>query len=174
MSEKDICQMIRAYLDRNKFPYQCANAFYNGYEADYWALDYNGMVREFEIKITRQDFLKDKEKGKHKDYFQGKKAPNYFFYVCPHGMILPSEIPTNYGLLWIRNNNYLELIKKPKKLHEKYFTDWEYLCRKIYSRYWSILKDDYYNKEISIDEYRQKLNIELFETSTHETHQTMA
>lgn len=163
MTEKSITELIRGYLDRNKFPYQCANAFFNGYEADYWAMDYNGMVREFEIKISRQDFLKDKDKGKHEKYKNDKKAPNYFFYVCPKGLIQKHEIPSNYGLIYVINEFVIELIKSPRKLHERPFTDWEYLCKKIYSRYWNLLRQEYLDRTIEHEEYTQKLNIELFD-----------
>lgn len=51
-----------------------------------------------EVKTSRSDFLKDKEKfyRTHLDHAVG----NYRYYLCPEDVIHPLEIPKGWGLLW--------------------------------------------------------------------------
>lgn len=63
---------------------------------------------EYEVKISRSDFAADRKKKKHKFTGHGDKSilvpkwnPNYFYYVCPEGMIAETEIPQYAGLYYI-------------------------------------------------------------------------
>ena len=77
-----------------------------------------GVVTEYEIKISRQDFWADLKKtrhmllGKHWAQVQMYPArrnrsafaaniPNSFWYVCPEGLIKPEDVPEYAGLLWL-------------------------------------------------------------------------
>ena len=42
--------------------------------------------------------------------------PNYFYYVCPKGLIKLNEIQQFAGLIYV-HDNHLEIIKKAKILH---------------------------------------------------------
>ncbi len=63
----------------------------------------------YEIKISRQDFTKDADNFilKHKNIL---KACHEFYYICPHGLISPDEVPARAGLMYVNSNN--TLIKK--------------------------------------------------------------
>jgi len=111
------------------------NTFWRGYECDILSLSKGETVFEYEIKISRADFLKDFKKGVYNNEFfvdsGWKKTPielkhqttrsHYFYYVCPVGLISPEEIPEKYGLIYYHENtrtafNALKIIKKAKMI----------------------------------------------------------
>ena len=77
------------------------------WEHDVISLSGNGMLYEFEVKISRSDFLKEKNKKYKWECYQlplTDKCPNYFFYVCKEGLIKESEIPEFAGLIYVIDN----------------------------------------------------------------------
>lgn len=52
-----------------------------------------------EVKISRSDFLSDKNKSFRKNPEQGMGTHRY--YCCPKGMIKKEELPTGWGLIYI-------------------------------------------------------------------------
>ena len=55
-------------------------------------------IRGLEFKVTRADFLQDKNAGKWKKYLRWCHT---FTWVCPEGLIQPNEIEKPAGLLWV-------------------------------------------------------------------------
>lgn len=108
------------------------------YEYDVMSIGSGKMIYEFEVKISRSDFLKPKEKQKHLEYAQSKnenmeaiayvneekkisrwiKVPNYFSYACTDGLIQLHEIPDFSGLYYCANGEVKE-IRKPQRIHDK-------------------------------------------------------
>ncbi len=94
------------------------------FECDVASIGKSGMIYEFEVKISRADFIKDKSKkykwaNKSKfDIYQTEpdKAPNFFSYCCPQGLINEIEIPSFSGLYYFNGNEIIE-VRKPKQLH---------------------------------------------------------
>jgi hypothetical protein len=88
---------------------------------DVASLSKSGMLHEFEVKISRSDFMADKKKKvvkfSHYDMKNEKSSPNYFYYVCPEGLIKPDEIPVYAGLYYC-NGEDIELIKNAKRIHK--------------------------------------------------------
>src|SRR6476660_4499661 len=97
MTEESIIKDLAVWLDNRKYPYKIPRAFIYQWESDFWCMTGEGDTREFEIKISRNDFLIDKKKEKH---FDTTKGANYFYYVCPHGLISKTEVG-KYGLIYI-------------------------------------------------------------------------
>jgi hypothetical protein len=118
-----------------------------------------GECREFEIKISRGDFLNDAKKSKHQ---QGGGA-NYFYYVCPKDMIKKEEVDKRYGLIYVWDTGYIEIVKTPRKLHPDLFRAWGMLANKIYGRFHLLWKEKWLVKEITRDEYFDGLNLKLEE-----------
>lgn len=52
-----------------------------------------------EVKVSRQDFLKDAEKFPRRNPKHG--VGNYRYYACPEGLIKENEIPKGWGLIYI-------------------------------------------------------------------------
>jgi hypothetical protein len=76
--------------------------FLNMYcDADFVAVTMAGQVYEYEVKISRSDFLKDASKRRHKIYtgLQEGLRPNRFWYVAPTGLLATEDIPAFAG--WI-------------------------------------------------------------------------
>lgn len=90
------------------------------------------LVVGYEIKVSRGDFLQD------------DKWPNYLgmcnqlYFVCPTGVIDPSEIPEGVGLMWA-SKNCARLYTKRKAPHrdvEIPESVWRYvlMCRAVITR----------------------------------------
>lgn len=149
-TEKGIIVMLATWLDHRKFPFQMPNAFIYGWECDYWAMTSDGETREFEIKISKADFLNDAKKKKH----SSANGANYFYYVCPDDLIKPIEVDKRYGLIYVSSNR-VQIIKKPRRLNDNKFGDWKMLANKMYWKWWSLWLQKYRDKEISRLEYLQ-------------------
>lgn len=65
-----------------------------------------------ECKASRSDFLSDKKKRFRRDPAQGMGA--FRFFMCPHGLIEPHELPDKWGLVWVWSNGNKKQIKGPK------------------------------------------------------------
>ena len=82
-------------------------------ECDMFGLRKSGLTDEFEIKISRQDFLVDFKKQvrfkgdkkysdwilKSEAYEKGLMPTNHFWYVAPQGLLKLDEIPKHAGFL---------------------------------------------------------------------------
>lgn len=103
----------------------------------------NGYTRLYEIKVARQDFLKDSHKacriktrikyfpqaswnkigllagidwkqyGLQEFYQEYPHLGRQRWYVCPSGLIAPEEIGNGWGLYWFKNGKFYE--KKKSK-----------------------------------------------------------
>jgi len=112
--------------------------FYN-WESDYLAVSNNGYVYECEIKISHSDFLNEaSHKSEKMSILQEQYAktinnfkydnqeidylaapiPNYFWYVCPDGVISEIECPKFAGLMYITDDDMFLCIKKAPLLHK--------------------------------------------------------
>lgn len=164
MTEADIVKELSMWVDDRKYPFQICNAFIYGWECDYWAMTSGGETREFEIKISRSDYFNDAKKDKHKE----AKGANYFYYVVPKGLIQPNEVASGYGLIYVSDTGYVEIVKKPRQLHNEKFDRWQMLANKMYWRFRQLWREKYINKEITRDEYRAGFNLQLSEVETSE------
>ena len=90
------------------------------WEIDLLSVGKSGKTYEFEVKISRQDFLRDKKKRKWELLKWNKHTPNYMSYVCPKGLISENEIPEFMGLYYFINGGIAE-IKAPKQRHKELF-----------------------------------------------------
>jgi hypothetical protein len=62
-----------------------------------------------EVKVGRGDFLQDFKKPFRKICEKG--VGQYRYYCCPTGLIKENELPENWGLLYLNNENKIEIIK---------------------------------------------------------------
>lgn len=71
----------------------------------------SGMSVLLEVKVSRGDFLADRNKKLRKD--PSTEVGDIRYYVCPKGMIEPDELPHKWGLLYYDNEtNEFEVIKE--------------------------------------------------------------
>ena len=102
--------------------YMMANICYALGEADMLMIRRSGYVEEFEVKITRGDFLADRKKLMKHQRLQapnGWVTPNKFSYVVPKAMVKVEEVPEYAGLFyWCPKSGYIHTVKAPKFLHK--------------------------------------------------------
>ena len=157
MTELEIIKNLASSIDDRKYPFQIPNAFIYNWESDYWVLSATGDTKEFEIKCTRADYFNDAKKVKHKDC----NGANYFYYVCPIGLIGKEEVDKRYGLIYISTDGDITIVKKPRRLNDNEFTQWKMLANKMYWRWRNLWRQKYIDKEITYDEYAAGFNADL-------------
>lgn len=124
---KEIQHEVGRYLSIKGHEHICENFGHLVFEMDVASLSKSNMLLEFEVKISRSDFLADK--NKRKKYGLSKlemydnpigheaKCPNYFYYVCPEKLISKHEIPLYAGLFYYNSDKEITLIKSPMRIH---------------------------------------------------------
>ncbi len=90
------------------------------------------LVAGYEIKVSRNDFLQDNKWPAYLDMC------NQLYFVCPTGLIEPTELPDQVGLLWA-SKNAARLYTKKKAQHrdiEIPESVWRYvlMCRSVITR----------------------------------------
>jgi hypothetical protein len=120
MGTKEIQRLI-CVSEVLKFNIPCENVspLIWSHEADVLSINKNDYLTEFEVKVSRSDFLVDKKKLKWRFYNLAinHKIANRFFYVCPEGLISESEVPENAGLIYA-NRETLTVIKPAPLIHK--------------------------------------------------------
>jgi hypothetical protein len=115
--QKMVCEM-----EVLRFNIPCENVKYlfSDWEIDVLSMNKNNYLTEYEVKVTRSDFKADAKKKKWRWYENRTETmiSNYFYYVCPEGLILEAEIPSFSGLIYVTNEG-LKVIKKAPLLHKK-------------------------------------------------------
>lgn len=105
------CRNVKYFFERKSF------------ESDVLAFNKSQYITEFEVKVTRGDFLADKKKRRQKYFLQRVKThvrylPNYYYYASPPGLIKIEELPEHAGLVWVSESG-IEVIKKAPILHKR-------------------------------------------------------
>lgn len=84
-------------------------------ESDFIAVTMAGQIYEFEIKISRRDYAKDRLKLRNKIYAMETPGlrPNRFWYAAPPGVIALEELPPFAGLVELRDGSFASVRKAP-------------------------------------------------------------
>lgn len=159
--EKAYQALWNNYIHKVKYCAQNIYCFHHKYkETDFLVIQNNGYCIDIELKLSRQDYKRDKLKiHKHtilrngfftldykypdrftKWYEAGEpiytnNRPNKFFYCCPEGMIKEEELEPHEGLLYIMESGEIKKIKEAKFLHKEIVDLEPVLCRKFYYSY---------------------------------------
>lgn len=130
--------------------YVMPNLYINGRECDVYSETISGYSHEYEIKISRNDFLNDINKGsKHLHLAEGKRV-NRFWYVIPflsanldvkpYNLVFADEIPSYSGLIYYYGDSRFEimvsapLLSKEKRQHHKVIMEVSYYRYVEYQR----------------------------------------
>lgn len=123
--------------------YEMLGLFFYAWESDYLAISKAGYVYECEIKISHSDFLneathkQDKMRILSRSSKSDDKRPNYFWYVCPAGIISEAECPKFAGLMYITDSRMFYCIKAAPCLHTiKYDTQADLLRRDMREKFY--------------------------------------
>lgn len=163
LSEFYVQRLLYHYTRSANHKWQSPNAYLFEWESDFISVTRAGLVHEFEIKVSRSDYLADFKKHKHaRQVLQTGKMkivshvpgwtreydcarPNYFWYVIPEGLVHVEEIPDYAGLLtvvWLDLYDgplpVLSEKKRAPRLHREKATDRQLLQlgQKAVFRYW--------------------------------------
>ncbi len=89
-------------------------------------------VRVIEVKATKEDYLRDKK------LFQLEKSYyphcNYFYIMCPAGVIDKKDVLKEIGLIYVDSDDKLTIVQKPiknKKLKTRFETTLKNSVRSI-------------------------------------------
>jgi len=89
-------------------------------------------VRVVEAKATWEDYRRDRKLfNVDKSYYP---HCNYFYIICPTGVIPKDKVCKEYGLLYVDEENNIEVIQKPiknRKLKTRFETTLKNSCRSI-------------------------------------------
>lgn len=86
---------------------------YFRHELDLAVLTPSNYLSEIEIKVSKHDLKKDKEKHhKHSDY----RIKHLYFAVPEYLLPIEEHIPIYAGILSVNNNLRVNVIRKPKQL----------------------------------------------------------
>lgn len=135
--QKKVCEM-----EVLRFNLPCENVKYlfSDWEIDVLSMNKNDYLTEYEVKVSRSDFLADSKKRKWQFYEKRIEnlISNYFYYVCPDGLISENEIPDFAGLIYATNEG-LKVIKKAKILHRK-----KHNVKKILTKFYRVISERIY------------------------------
>ncbi len=119
------------------------------WEADLVSVTQAGYLHEWEIKVTRSDYLDDfrRKKRKHRvlsspGHLRSAYYPSRLWYVVPVGLIGPEEVPEYAGLVCINGGAYVrcaEVLREAPQLHNHPITErqWRWLTRISTYKLWN-------------------------------------
>jgi len=111
------------------------------WESDLISVSSSDLVTEWEVKISRNDFLQDFKKKKHSYFVKNRidKIPSYFYYAVDSHILKLKELPEYAGLVYIKLDK-VKIIKRAPRLHTiKIDTRRrEYLERGLMYRFWKL------------------------------------
>lgn len=84
-----------------------------GLRADVLNISAKDEVVILELKSCKEDFNSDSKWEKYLDYC------DYFYFMCPTGVILLKDVPEKVGLIYINEKEgklYYNIMRKPRKL----------------------------------------------------------
>lgn len=135
MTHRDLCIKAAAYLRSQGIQpfHRCKYAVVElekyGESPD--AFGWGWGTQLIEVKVSRSDFLSDKKKHWRKHPEQGLGM--FRSYLCPEGIIKESDLPENWGLLWIDLSGKITVKVEPKK-QASHYTDEIHLITSLFRR----------------------------------------
>jgi hypothetical protein len=117
-SHKELIEIVAKWLKKHTNNAQIPNCPYiakdlmtntdNGEIPDVIGWNYWTSVL-IEVKVSRQDFLKDQNKKFR--YMPELGMGEFRYYCCPEGLIKEEELPEGWGLLYLNDKNKIDTIK---------------------------------------------------------------
>lgn len=126
MTHKECVEVATRYLSRRCDVVLPEFFCWNGELADVIGFKQSRMTSTLiECKVSRGDFLADKNKSFRIDPTKG--MGDYRYYCCPKGMIGKDELPKGWGLLYIYPSGQVREVKEsswPPEPDADLSTDW--------------------------------------------------
>lgn len=152
ISEKSLAKILVSYFSRpnsrwKAFVPNCYTLSEN--ECDLFGVRKSLLTDEFEIKISRQDFLQDKLKevrfnygkwyNKHDAYTRGMMPTNYFWYVTFDGICNKEDIPDFAGWIEISKYGMIRIHKEAPKTNKTKMSEKDIIhhLMKLSKKFWN-------------------------------------
>jgi len=123
----------------------------------------NRKIIAFEIKVLRGDFIQDVARFMDK-HEHAMALSHEFYYICPHGLIAPHEVPLQAGLMWVDSSNRVRIKKVAQLRIPKWIIDMEYLQgflkRSQQKTDNTLVPIKYLGKEISQNDFKEIIDKE--------------
>lgn len=111
-SEKKVQHVLFRPLADRGYSYITPNVHLYEWESDLIALTSSGYVVEYEIKLSRSDFRRDRSKDRHAlllSHFRSERersgsVPSRFFYATTPGLVGADDLPEYAGLTYVSPN----------------------------------------------------------------------
>lgn len=160
-------------------------------EADLFAIRHSGFADEFEVKLTRADFMADRKKlmrvrpllpeeymlprdqinqnagcvTKEEAHRQGLLPVNYFWYVVKAGIVTVDDLPDYAGLIEVTDGGYIRVIRSAKRLKPRKLDDSERykFALKLHYRFWDYIHGRRKEKERDTNDRAKPENERAFE-----------
>lgn len=120
---RELCEAGARFL-RRKAPYYFRKPFVliefcpcGGENPDVFGLDADRSLL-IEVKVSREDFLRDKLKPHRQP---GKGIGYTRYYLCPANLIKEEELPDGWGLFYADEMNNISCVKESKPFKERNF-----------------------------------------------------
>ncbi len=133
MTAKDIMALLEAKHAEDVFIPECKDGPSQAsrhVRMDAWAMNKswaNPLITAYEIKVSRQDFIKDNKWPAYLD------CCNQLYFVCPRGLIGVHEMSPQLGLIYISKTASILVTKKKAPYREVTIPEtlWRYIlmCR---------------------------------------------
>jgi hypothetical protein len=169
MVEQDVIMALANHCDHiQRYELMLPNVFIqHDNESDLFGIRRSGLCDEFEVKVSRADFLADKKKtvrtrratreewlefgwddhrnkpgckSKYDALVDGDMCINYFWYAVPEVIVTVDDVPDFAGLIVVRDDGRIRVKKSPKKLHKNKMSveDRYKIARKSAYRFWKL------------------------------------
>ena len=108
-----------------------SNTYIGNWEADLLEVTPSGYQYEYEVKLSKSDFLNDAKKEKKyynklklvkHDVLQQGKRVNYFYFIVPRGLIKSSEVPEWAGLIYFDRHIVYDVFEQPSYISTSFTT----------------------------------------------------
>lgn len=142
LTEKTVQKLLSEHWTLNTPKVSISNVYYYEWESDFLIIDLDNQVTEFEIKVSKWDYLADAKKyAKHEALarLDIDRIPNRFYYAVDKKTAESIEVPEYAGLVVIHENGMakmLKIVKKAADLHREVIQGegWENIAIKLYNK----------------------------------------
>ncbi len=120
------------YITEYTYPRSAANNSYGTLRIDAIVIDItHQLIKGYELKRTRRDFKNDKKWTKYSMFCSS------LCIVCPENLIMPDEIESPFGLIWVKDGEFPGYYykKNPKNFQANNSLAWVY-------RYLSVIENE--------------------------------
>lgn len=117
MTHRELCLLGAKYMkskgtyDEGKAQYVVCELERIGECPDVYGFGGGKHTQLIEVKISRSDFLADKQKYWRQNPLAGLGAMRS--YLCPDGIIKIEDLPTGWGLFYANDRGKITLVKSP-------------------------------------------------------------